>query len=58
MGGFPGGMHFNMGGPGGQIDPNEIFKMFFSGGMGGGHDMGGGFPGFSFGGMPGQGQQR
>lgn len=37
-GGFPGGgMHFNMGGmPGGMggmgggIDPNEIFKMFFS----------------------------
>ena len=34
MGGFPGGMSFNMGGPGGGgmggIDPNEIFKMFFS----------------------------
>lgn len=33
-GGFPGGMNFNMGGPGGGgmggIDPNEIFKMFFS----------------------------
>ena len=34
--GFPGGMSFNMGGgPGGMggmggIDPNEIFKMFFS----------------------------
>jgi len=39
-GGFPGGMQFNMGGgagggmPGGMaFDPNEIFKMFFSGGM-------------------------
>ena len=36
MGGFSGGgMHFNMGGGGGMpggmgIDPNEIFKMFFS----------------------------
>ena len=39
MGGFPGGMSFNMGGmPGGMggggmpqgFDPNEIFKMFFS----------------------------
>jgi DnaJ-class molecular chaperone len=31
MGGFPGGgMRFNMGGNGGNIDPNEIFKMFFS----------------------------
>ena len=35
-GGFPGGMHFNMGGmPGGAqggmpFDPNEIFKMFFA----------------------------
>jgi len=33
-GGFPGGMHFNMGGggmPGGAaFDPNDIFKMFFS----------------------------
>ena len=41
-GGFPGGMHFNMGGmpggmgggggmPGGMgFDPNEIFKMFFA----------------------------
>lgn len=49
---------------GGGVDPNDIFKMFFSqGGMGGmGGDMGGmggGMPGgFSFGGMPGQGQQR
>lgn len=37
MGGFPGGMRFNGGGGGhggGQVDPNEIFKMFFSG-MGG-----------------------
>lgn len=40
MGGFPGGgMNFNMGGGGGGMpggmafDPNEIFKMFFSGGM-------------------------
>ena len=36
MGGFPGGMSFNMGGAGGGMpggmgfDPNEIFKMFFS----------------------------
>lgn len=31
MGGFPGGgMHFNMGNSGGNIDPNEIFKMFFA----------------------------
>ena len=42
MGGFPGGMHFNMGNmggmgggmpggmPGGAFDPNEIFKMFFA----------------------------
>lgn len=58
MGGFPGGMNFNMGGMGGQqIDPNEIFKMFFQGGgMGGG--MGGGFPGFTMGGMGNSGQQR
>ena len=42
MGGFPGGMNFNMGGmPGGGaggmpagFDPNEIFKMFFSQNMG------------------------
>ena len=38
-GGFPGGMNFNMGGGGGMpggmgIDPNEIFKMFFSQQMG------------------------
>lgn len=53
MGGFPGGMQFNMGGGGrGGIDPNEIFKMFFSG-MGGpgmsseGTGMGG-FPGGGF----------
>ena len=77
MGGFPGGGMggFNMGGgmpggpggmPGGMaFDPNEIFKMFFSGGMeddggmgsfmnaGGGRRGGaGGFPG-GFGGMPG-----
>ena len=54
-GGFPGGMHFNMGGmPGGMggmggmsggaqgmaFDPNEIFKMFFSQEM---NDGGGGF---------------
>ena len=31
MGGMPGGMNFNMGGPGGMaFDPNEIFKMFMS----------------------------
>ena len=49
MGGFPGGMHFNMGGggaggmPGGMaFDPNEIFKMFFSQNM----EDGGGFGSF------------
>lgn len=47
-GGFPGGAN---------IDPNEIFKMFFGGGGMGGDDMGGfgGMPGGmgGFGGMPG-----
>ena len=54
MGGFPGGMNFGgMGGmPGGMgggmnIDPNEIFKMFFSqGGMGGMGGDDGGFGSF------------
>ena len=46
-GGFPGGMHFNMGGGGGMpggmaFDPNEIFKMFFSQNM----EDGGGFGSF------------
>lgn len=49
MGGM-GGMRFP-GGGGANIDPNEIFKMFFGGEMGG---MGGMPAGFSFGGMPGQ----
>ena len=62
-GGFPGGGMGGMGGGMGGIDPNDIFKMFFSqggmGGMGGGGDdfgsfMGRGAPGFSFGGHPGQ----
>lgn len=47
MDGFPGGMHFNMGGGGGMpggmaFDPNEIFKMFFSQNM----EDGGGFGSF------------
>ena len=56
-GGFPGGMSFNMGGPGGGmggIDPNEIFKMFFSQQM----EDDGGFGSFmnSSGGRGGRGQ--
>lgn len=61
MGGFPGGMHFDMGGMGGGMGGmggmEDILKMFMQGGMGQG--MGGGMPGgFSFGGMPGQGRGR
>ena len=43
MGGMPGGRTtFKMSGNGGNIDPNEIFKMFFSGnGMKMGNQMGG-----------------
>jgi hypothetical protein len=40
MGGMPKGASFKMSGNGGNIDPNEIFKMFF-GGMGGMGGMGG-----------------
>jgi len=60
MGGFPGGMQFNMnggGGPGMQMDPNEIFKMFM--GMQGMGGSAGGMPGFggdSFGSFFGPGQ--
>ena len=43
MGGMPGGRTtFKMSGNGGNMDPNEIFKMFFSGnGMKMGNQMGG-----------------
>jgi len=63
MGGFPGGMSFNMGGGGGGMpggmafDPNEIFKMFFSqGGMGGMGDDDG-FGAFMGNNMPGSGRR-
>lgn len=55
MGGFDptepdGGMSGNFASA--NIDPNEIFKMFFSGSSGGGAGgMGGGMPFFNFGGM-------
>lgn len=52
MGGFPGGVRFNMsgGGPGMNIDPNEIFKMFMGmNGMGGASGNMPGFGGDSFG---------
>jgi len=46
-----GGVHFR---PGQQVDPEEIFNMFFGGGMGGGMRRGPGGVHFStnFGGMP------
>mmetsp|Transcript_951 Transcript_951/g.2043 ORF Transcript_951/g.2043 Transcript_951/m.2043 type:complete len:450 (+) Transcript_951:136-1485(+) len=56
----PGGMHFR---PGQEVNPEDIFNMFFGGGMGGGMHRGPGGVHFStnFGGMPGgfrQQQQR
>jgi len=55
MGGMrrgPGGMNFR---PGQEVNPEDIFNMFFGGGMGGGMNRGPGGVHFStnFGGMPG-----
>ena len=48
----PGGVHFR---PGQEVNPEDIFNMFFGGGMGGGMHRGPGGVHFStnFGGMPG-----